>query len=215
MSCVDANQLSNMIDIPKFNTMIRNTTNVANKFLTSYIQEQNDIKNNAALKRASLEDDRYRKAALDKQRDLIEKHNLTINMLNKEVDILAQQTQSVTTTDDLLKMLENQHSTLKTSVDTELNTLELSDRKTYYEYEQSTTAGWWANQMSAKYWWMILLVLCGIILTRRYDDRKVWSIFVGLIVYPYVASKIIKVVIWVYHWITINIKSLYLYASLN
>ena len=215
MSCVDANQLSNMIDIPKFNTMIRNTTNVANKFLTSYIQEQNDIKNNAALKRASLEDDRYRKAALDKQRDLIEKHTLTINMLNKEVDILAQQTQSVTTADDLLKMLENQHNTLKSSVDTELNTLELSDRKTYYEYEQSTTAGWWANQMSAKYWWMILLVLCGIILTRRYDDRKVWSIFVGLIVYPYVASKIITVVIWVYHWITINIKSIYLYLSLN
>lgn len=214
MSCIDASQLSKMIDIPKFNTMIHNTTNVANKFLTSFLQEQQDIKNNNESNQRSLEDDRYRKTAMDKRREMIEAHNNTMNILKKEVVLLEQQTQSVTNTTELFNMLEAQNKLLKKNAEKELHTIELSDRKTYYEYEQNTNIGWWSNQLSLKYWWLILLLICGIFLTTRYTDTKLWLIIVGLILYPYVAFLIVNILTWLYNWIVNSSKIVYLYSTM-
>ena len=47
MNCIDATQLSKMIDIPKFNKMINNTTEVASNFLNSYTQNNKDSKPDA------------------------------------------------------------------------------------------------------------------------------------------------------------------------
>lgn len=214
MSCIDASQLSKMIDIPKFNTMIQNTTSVATNFLTSFLQEQQDIKNNNQNKQSSLENDRYRKTALDKRREMIEAHNKTITTLKREVMMLEQQTQSVITTTELLRMLEAQNKVLKANAEKELHTIELSDRKTYYEYKQNTNAGWWSDQLSSKYWWLILLLLCGITLTGRYTETKLWIIIAGLVVYPYVAFAILNVIIWLYNWVVSNTKLVYLYSNM-
>lgn len=214
MSCIDASQLSKMIDIPQFNTMIQNTTNVANNFLTSFLQEQQDIKNNNESNQRSLENDRYRKTAMDKRREMIEAHNNTMNVLKREVVLLEQQTQSVINTTELFNMLETQNKILKKNAEKELHTIELSDRKTYYEYEQNTNIGWWSNQLSSKYWWLILLLVCGIFLTSRYKETKLWLIIVGLILYPYVAFLIVNILTWLYNWIVNSSKIVYLYSTM-
>ena len=40
-NCVTADNLASMINVDKFNKMMKNTENVATGFLTSYIQSQN------------------------------------------------------------------------------------------------------------------------------------------------------------------------------
>ena len=66
-NCVTADNLASMINIDKFNKMIDNTSNVANNFLTSYIQSQKEI----PVKAVDLNLERYTQTALNKQREMI------------------------------------------------------------------------------------------------------------------------------------------------
>ena len=70
MNCIDATQLSKMIDIPKFNKMINNTTEVATNFLNSYTEKQNGNKKILEDRNAKIIEERYKKTAMDKQRNM-------------------------------------------------------------------------------------------------------------------------------------------------
>ena len=72
-SCVTADKLGELIDVAKFNKMMSKTTDTVNNFLDSYIQQQNDIKNNTANKNLELELARYRQTALNERRIMMEK----------------------------------------------------------------------------------------------------------------------------------------------
>ena len=48
-SCVTADKLGELIDVAKFNKMMSDTSDTVNSFLDSYIQQQNDIKNNNSI----------------------------------------------------------------------------------------------------------------------------------------------------------------------
>ena len=210
MNCIDAAQLSKMIDIPKFNTMISNTTTVANQFLESYIKEQKDIQAGTQKRTASLEDERYMKTALDKQREMTEKHQANINILNREQTFLEQQFNSMKNTEELLKMLTKQNSILEKEVEAEIHTIEISDRKTSYEDEQNIYIGWWAKHLKTIYWFLILLFICCIMLTNRYIEKKLWGIVFLLIIYPYIANFIFYLIAGLYNLIIRNVKSVYL-----
>jgi len=210
MNCIDANQLSKMIDLPKFNTMIANTTTVANQFLESYIKEQKDIQAGTQTRDASLENERYMKTALDKQREMTEKHQANINILNREQTFLEQQFNSMKNTEELLKMLTKQNVILEKEVENEIHTIEISDRKTSYEDEQNIYIGWWSKHLKSMYWFLILLFICGIMLTSRYIEKRLWGIVFLLIIYPYIANFIFYVIARLYNLILRNIKSVYL-----
>lgn len=209
MNCIDTNQLSKMIDIPKFNKMISNTTTVANQFLESYIKEQNDIKEGTNKRNVALQDERYRKTALDKQREMTEKHQSNMNILNREQTFLQQQYNSMKNTEELLKMLTKQNSKLEKDVEHEIHTIEISDRKTFYEDEQNIYIGWWAKQLKTFYWFLILLFISGIMLTNRYSEKSLWGIVLLLIIYPYIANFIFYLIAGLYNLIRNNVKSVY------
>ena len=80
-NCVTADNLASMINIDKFNKMIDNTSNVANNFLTSYIQSQNEI----PVKTVDLNLERYTQTASNKQREMIEKHEKMMAELYKNI----------------------------------------------------------------------------------------------------------------------------------
>ena len=82
-NCVTADNLASMINIDKFNQMIDNTSKVANNFLTSYIQSQNEI----PVKTVDLNLERYTQTALNKQREMIERHEKMMNELYKTCNL--------------------------------------------------------------------------------------------------------------------------------
>ena len=214
MDCIDATQLSKMIDIPKFNKMINNTTEVATNFLNSYTEKQNGNKKILEDRNAKIIEERYKKTAMDKQRNMTEKHQSVMNILNREHLFLQQQMNSMQNTTDLFDVLSNQNSKMKTNVENEIHTIELSDRKTYYEDARNTYLGWWSNLLTHIYWLIIIVYASGIIFTRRYTEKRQWLIVFMLIVYPRVANFLFYLIASVYHWAINNLKSIYIVADI-
>lgn len=214
MNCIDATQLSKMIDIPKFNKMINNTTEVASNFLNSYTEKQNGNKKILEDRNAKILEERYRKTAMDKKRNMTEKHQSVMDILNREHLFLQQQLNSMQNTADLFDVLSNQNSKMKTSVENEIHTIELSDRKTYYEDTRNIYLGWWSNILTHIYWLIIIVYICGIIFTRRYSEKRQWLIVFMLIIYPRIANFLFYLVASVYHWVINNLKSVYIAADI-
>jgi len=214
MNCIDATQLSKMIDIPKFNKMINNTTEVATNFLNSYTEKQNGNKKILEDRNAKIIEERYKKTAMDKQRNMTEKHQSVMNILNREHLFLQQQMNSMQNTTDLFDVLSNQNSKMKTNVENEIHAIELSDRKTYYEDARNTYLGWWSNLLTHIYWLIIIVYASGIIFTRRYTEKRQWLIVFMLIVYPRVANFLFYLIASVYHWAINNLKSIYIVADI-
>lgn len=214
MNCIDATQLSKMIDIPKFNKMINNTTDVTTKFLKTYTEEQNNNKKKLEDRNSKILEERYRKTAMDKKRNMTEKHQSVMDILNREHLFLQQQLNSMQNTTDLVNVLSKQNSYMKKNVETEIHTIELSDRKTYYEDARNIYLGWWSNLLTHIYWLIIIVYTCGIIFTRRYTEKRQWLIVFMLIIYPRIANFLFYLVASVYHWVINNLKSVYIAADI-
>ena len=151
---------------------------------------------------------------MDKQRNMTEKHQSVMNILNREHLFLQQQMNSMQNTTDLFDVLSNQNSKMKTNVENEIHTIELSDRKTYYEDARNTYLGWWSNLLTHIYWLIIIVYASGIIFTRRYTEKRQWLIVFMLIVYPRVANFLFYLIASVYHWAINNLKSIYIVADI-
>ena len=205
-NCMTIDSLSSVLDIDTFNKMITNTSNTVNGFLTSYIKSQAP-----QPPTLQVEMDRYRQTALDEQRKMIEKHEKIIAELNKLFGLYESQLQSAKNTDDLYKMLQAQNLKLKKSVESEIHTIEISDRKTYYENEQNGYAGWWASLFEKNYKYLILLLILFVILKKRYNEPKVWAIIISLALYPMLAYYVIDFITGIYDWLRSKTKWVYLH----
>ena len=209
-NCMTVDNLSSMLNINKFNKMMDNTSSKVNSFIDSYIQEQQDIKDKVADKQSSLELDRYKQTAMNVRRKMVEKHQQMMTLLNREFNLLENQIQNLENTRDLFKMLKKQNIVLKQTVEKQIYTIEISDRKTYYENAQNSTAGWWSHHFQNKYKYLIILIIIAIILSKRYKELKLWGIVVALALYPVIAFKIVNFLEKIWNWIKSNSRLVYL-----
>lgn len=207
--CITTDQLTSMLNVDKFNEMMNNTTNKVNSFMDSYIKEQKDIKNKVNEKQSSLELDRYRQTAINIKRTMLEKHQHMMKLLNREFEILKNQLQNETNTKDLFDMLVKQNAILRKATEKQIHTIEISDRKTYYEYEENSNAGWWANLFQSKYIYLIIIIIMGIIMKKRYSELKLWGIVILLFLYPFIIFKILNLLEGIYDWIKDNSRIVY------
>lgn len=205
-NCMTIDSLASVLDIDKFNKMITNTSDTVNSFLTSYIKSQSP-----QPPTLQVEMDRYRQTALDEQRKMIEKHEKMMAELNKLFGLYESQLQSAKNTGDLYKMLQAQNIKLKKSVESEIHTIEISDRKTYYENEQNGYAGWWSSLFEKNYKYLILLLILAVIAKKRYNEPKLWGTIIALALYPMLAYYAIDFIIGIYNWIISKTKLVYLY----
>ena len=187
-NCVTADNLASMINVGQFNQMMKNTQNVATGFLTSYVQSQNQ----ATTPTVDLNLARYEQTALKIKRELIEKHDKMIVELNKIHGQFGTQIQGAKHTTDLYELLGKQNDKLRKAVEGEIHTIEISDRKTYYENEQNGYAGGWSSFFNSLYKYIIIALIIIIIMKKRYRETKLWGIVIGLALYPTIAYYIIE-----------------------
>ena len=76
-----------------------------------------------------------------------------MKLLNREFEILKNQLQNEENTKDLFDMLVKQNAILRKTVEKQIHTIEISDRKAYDEYEENSSAGWWADHLKTKYFY--------------------------------------------------------------
>jgi len=212
--CITADTLNSKLDVGKFNKMMSDTVNTATGFLTNYIQEQQTIKDDSANKQQALNLERYRQTALNERRILVEKQQKMIAELNQLVGLYESQLQSASNTDDLYKMLESQNIKLRKVIENEIHTIEISDRKTYYENEQNSSVGWWANLFTSNYKYLIIILILAVLIKKRFHERKLWGVIIALALYPTLANYVIDFTIGVYNWILSDTKWVYLYSKM-
>ena len=211
-TCLTADDLSKQLNISTFNKMMNNTANKVTEFVNSYIEKQDNIKNKQ--QEQSLDLNRYKQTALDVRRKMVEKHQELIKQLNREFDILTTQVQSLKNTKELNKMLKKQNDSLKKDVENQVHTIEISDRKTYYENEQNSIADWWSHHFQTKYKYLIILLILTIILTKRYKEFKLWGIVIILALYPSIAFFILNIIGKIWSWIRSNSRLVYLHSDM-
>jgi hypothetical protein len=206
-NCVTADNLASMINIDQFNQMMENTSNVATEFITSYVQSQNQ----ATTPTVDPNLARYEQTALKVKRDMREKHDSMIDELNKIHGLYETQLQSEKYTKELYKMLGKQNDKLHKAVEGEIHTIELSDRKTYYENEENGSASWWSSFLETSYKYLIIALIVIIILKKRYREMKLWIIVIGLSLYPILAYYFIEFIKYGYYSIASKTKLVYLH----
>ena len=206
-NCVTADNLASMINVDKFNQMMQNTENVATDFLTSYVQSQNQ----ATTPTVDLNLARYEQTALKIKREMIEKHDKMIVELNKIHGQFVTQIQGAKHTKDLYELLGKQNDKLRKAVEGEIHTIEISDRKTYYENEQNESAGGWSSFLETLYKYVIIALILIIILKKRYREMKLWIIVIGLSLYPSLAYYLIEFVKYGYYSISSKTNWVYLH----
>jgi hypothetical protein len=212
--CLTEADLQKKLNTGDFNKQLSNVISDATGFLNSYIKDQNNIKNNTAEKKNALENDRLWQTAINKQRELLDKHKRVMQMLNREYETTEQVGNSLENTKDLLKMLTKQNMKLKKIIEGEVHSIELSDRMTYYENEQNNWIDWWAHHFKTKYWLLIFLLIVGIFLTKRQNEKQLWGKVGALAIYPYIAFFIIRLIKGMYNWIISDTKWVYLRANM-
>lgn len=206
-NCVTADNLASMINIDQFNQMMENTSNVATEFITSYVQSQNQ----ATTPTVDPNLARYEQTALKVKRDMREKHDSMIDELNKIHGLYETQLQSEKYTKELYEMLGKQNDKLHKAVEGEIHTIELSDRKTYYENEENGSASWWSSFLETSYKYLIIALIVIIILKKRYREMKLWIIVTGLSLYPILAYYFIEFIKYGYYSIASKTKLVYLH----
>ena len=206
-NCVTADNLASMINIDQFNQMMENTSSVATEFITSYVQSQNQ----ATTPTVDPNLARYEQTALKVKRDMREKHDSMIDELNKIHGLYETQLQSEKYTKELYKMLGKQNDKLHKAVEGEIHTIELSDRKTYYENEENGSASWWSSFLETSYKYLIIALIVIIILKKRYREMKLWIIVIGLSLYPILAYYFIEFIKYGYYSIASKTKLVYLH----
>lgn len=206
-NCVTADNLASMINVDQFNQMMKNTSKVATGFLSSYIQSQNEI----ATPKVDPNLARYEQTALKLKRDMTEKHDSMIDELNKIHGLYETQVQSEKYTKELYEMLGKQNNKLHKAVEGEIHTIEISDRKTYYENEQNGSASWWSSFLETSYKYVIIALIILIILKKRYREMKLWIIVIGLVLYPILAYYFIEILKNIYYYIASKTKWVYLH----
>jgi hypothetical protein len=213
-TCIQADDLESRLNISAFNQMMTNTASKVTDFVDSYIKEQQTIKEKRFDVESSLNLNRYRQTAMEIRRKMVEKHEQTMKILKREYGILTTQIQNLEHTKELYEMLKKQNAILKKAVEKQIHTIEISDRKTYYENEQNTTAGWWSNQFQTKYKYLIILLIIAIIISKRYKEVKLWGIVVGLALYPVLANQVLNVITRIWRWIRSNSRLVYLHTDM-
>ena len=206
-NCVTADNLASMINVGQFNQMMKNTQNVATGFLTSYVQSQNQ----ATTPTVDLNLARYEQTALKIKRELIEKHDKMIVELNKIHGQFVTQIQGAKHTKDLYELLGKQNDKLRKAVEGEIHTIEISDRKTYYENEQNGYAGGWSSFFNSLYKYIIIALIIIIIMKKRYRETKLWGIVIGLALYPTIAYYIIEFIKFGYYSLLSKTNWVYLH----
>ena len=96
--CLTVDDLQKQQNVGDFNKQMSNVISDATGFLKSYIQDQNNIKNNTHQRQRGLEEERLWQTALNKQRKLLDRHNRIIQMLEKEYNTTEQVAQSMENT---------------------------------------------------------------------------------------------------------------------
>jgi len=135
--------------------------------------------------------DRYRSQAAGLKRKMADKSNEELTDIRKMEFSYGQKLVYVNNMRTLLNKIEKENAILKKNFRNQINTIEISDRKTYYEEKQNDWAEWFSHHFKNKYWIMIILFIIAFVYKQLYREKKYWIITAILFLFPYIIQQVL------------------------
>jgi hypothetical protein len=144
----------------------------------------------------------------------MEKSNRDMDEIkNKEISY-KQKTDYLNNMITLLNKYKKENAVMEAKFKDQVNTIEINDRKTYYEEKQNNYAAWWSKHFANKYYIMVLLFILTFVFKQLYKEKKYWIITILLILYPFFAKKILYFFYIIYQFFYRSFKNVYLYEEI-
>ncbi len=157
---------------------------------------------------------RYKNRASELKRKMMEKSNRDMDEIkNKEISY-KQKTDYLNNMITLLNKYKKENAVMEAKFKDQVNTIEINDRKTYYEEKQNNYAAWWSKHFANKYYIMVLLFILTFVFKQLYKEKKYWIITILLILYPFFAKKILYFFYIIYQFFYRSFKNVYLYEEI-
>jgi hypothetical protein len=205
-NCPSYEELTKNLDLDKLNSLISNVTSEATSFLTEF--KKTDDVNCNEIKR-----NRFYKTAMKIKREMLDKHNEGIKELNGLSSVYFTQLKNKYYLLDYYENLKKSNRQLVKENRDELNDIELSDRRTYYELEENNSLKMWQKNIFYLYIFSLLLFIVAIFYNNQYKNMQMWMMFVFLLIYPHVIFFILKMFLSLIKIIKNKFKNVYLYAN--
>ena len=158
--------------------------------------------------------ERYKKQASKLKREMMEKSNEKIEEIkNKEISYI-QKTDYLNNMFTLLKKIKKENAIMKSNFRDQINSIEINDRKTYYEEQQNGYASWWSKHLANKYFIMIILFIIAFVYKQYYKEPKYWFLTVLLFIFPFLAKNLLYFIYMIYQFFYKSFKNVYLYEEI-
>jgi len=157
--------------------------------------------------------DRYKTQASNLKRKMTDKANGEMANIKKTKQIYLQKIEYLNNMTILLNKLNKENAAMKSKFQDQINTIEINDRKTYYEENQNDYTEWFSKHFEKKYWIMVILFIIAFVYKQLYKESKYWIITVVLIFFPYIIKKVITLFYAIYLAIYSQFKNVYLYED--
>ena len=156
---------------------------------------------------------RYKTQASNLRKKMADKANKEMTNIKKTKIIYNEKVNYLNNMNVLLNKLNKENAYMKAKFQGQINTIEINDRKTYYEEKQNNYTEWFSKHFEKKYWIMIILFIIAFVYKQLYKDTKYWIITVVIIFFPYIIKKCISLLYAIYLAIYSQFKNVYLYED--
>ena len=204
--CPSYETLSKNLDLDKLNSLISNVTSETNSFLK-------DFKKKDDVNRYELKRNRFFRTAMKIKREMLDKHTESMKELDGLSSVYFTQLKNKYYLLDYYENLKKTNRRLVKQNRDELNDIELSDRRTYYELEENNSLKMWQKIILYLYIFSLIIFIIAIIYNKQYKNKKSWMMFVFLLIYPHVIFFVLKIFLSLMKIIKNKFKNVYLYAN--
>jgi len=203
-----------LVDVDKLNNMISTTSNKVNVFFNEYQQGLQQSKEEEERANNNQKYLRYRKTGEDIKRRMIDAHENTMLNLETILNALRSQFLGVTHMNDLQSKYNNENKALEKKDGDIRNVINISDRKTYYEFAENNVA---SSVYSVVWYLYIIMLLCIVVvavLKRKIHDKQVWKNIGLFVLLPYIAYWGLLGIYILFTYIMNKLKNVYLYENM-
>ena len=212
--CMSYDDFKKMVDVDKLNKMITTTSNKVNVFFNEYQQELQQSKEEEERANNKQKISRYRKTGEDIKRKMIDAHETTMVNMETILNALRSQILGVSHMNDLQSKYQNENKSLKKKDVDIRNVINISDRKTYYEFAENNVASSVYNVLWYLYIIMLISIVVVAVLKRKIHDKQVWKHIGLFVILPYIAYWGLLGIYLLFTYIMQKLKNVYLYENM-
>lgn len=135
---------------------------------------------------------RYEATAKEILKKMLAKHKYQMKLLNEELQLYTNGTLYEENIRDLWKKYQKEEKMYKLSTLRMKNNISMSDRQSAYEDAETEKLKNTRNIVLFIYCFIVFIFLVYLIAKKRYTEKKLWIVFIFLLIFPFIKTLMLK-----------------------